>query len=117
MKKNSRKNPYKADRVASEIEKIVQEVVTYEIKDPRVAGNATVTEVALTPDLQNCKIYVQVLEEDKKSVMDGLKNATGFVRHAIADSLDMRKTPEVMFVLDESLDRMNRIEELLKQIK
>lgn len=117
MKNNNRRNPYKVDRVASEIEKIVQEVVTYEIKDPRVAGNAAVTEVVLSKDLQNCKIYVQVMVEDKKSVMDGLKNAAGFVRHAIADTLDMRKTPEVMFVLDESLDRMNRIEELLKTIK
>lgn len=108
---------YKFERINSEISKIIQEVITYEIKDPRVCGNATVSEVIVSRDLSYCKVYVQIIENDKEEVMEGLKNARGYVRHAIADSLDLRKIPEINFILDDSMDRAKRIEELLKQIK
>ena len=54
---------------------------------------------------------------DKKEVLDGLKNAAGFVRHVIAEQMDMRKTPEIAFYYDEAIERAKRIEELLEQIK
>ena len=117
--KNNRKNnkPYKYDMISSEVERIISEVVSYEIQDKRVLGNANVTGIKLSRDFSHCKVFVQIEKEDKKDVLDGLKNASGFVRHILAEQLDMRKTPEIAFYYDESIEKAKRIEELLEQIK
>lgn len=117
--KNNRKNskPYKYDMISSEIERIISEVVSYEIQDKRVLGNASVTGIKLSRDFSHCKVFVQIDKADKKEVLDGLKNAAGFVRHVIAEQMDMRKTPEIAFYYDEAIERAKRIEELLEQIK
>lgn len=116
-KKSKNSKPYKYERICSEVERIIKEVVSYEIKDNRVLGNATVTSISLSKDFSHCKVFVQIDVEDKKEVMQGLKNASGFVRHILAEQLDMRKTPEIVFYIDDSVERVKRIEELLKQIK
>ena len=115
--KNKKSKPYKHDIISSEVERIVSEVVSYEIQDKRVLGNAEVTGIILSRDFSHCKVFVNISAEDKKEVMDGLKNARGFVRHVIAEQLDMRKTPEIAFYIDESIERAKRIDELLAQIK
>lgn len=118
MKTNKKNNkPYKHERISSEVERIIKEVVSYEIQDKRVLGNATVTGIILSKDYSHCKVFVQIDSEDKKEVLDGLKNARGFVRHILAEQLDMRKTPEIVFLNDESIERAKRIEELLDKIK
>ena len=115
--KNNRPKTYKKERVTAEICRIVEEVINYEINDPRVNGNATVSSVVLSKDFSNCKVFVQINTEDKENVMKGLKNASGFVRHIIAETLDMKKTPEISFMLDDTPDKAKRIEELLEKIK
>ena len=117
MKTNKNRNPFKHDRISAEVERIIREVVSYEIQDKRVSGNATVTGIILSNDYSHCKVYVQIDVENKKEVLDGLKNASGFVRHVVAEQLDMRKTPEIVFIIDDSIDRAKRIEELLNEIK
>lgn len=119
MRNNKNKNskPYKHMMISSEVERIIKEVVAYEIQDKRVLGNATVTGIILSRDFSHCKVFVQIDVENKKDVMDGLKNAKGFVRHVLAEQLDMRKTPEIAFLIDDSIDRAKRIEELLNEIK
>ena len=117
MRTNKNKNSFKYERISSEVERVIREVVSYEIKDKRVIGNATVTGIVLSHDYSHCKVYVQIDVENKKDVLDGLKNASGFVRHVVAEQLDMRKTPEIVFIIDDSLDRAKRIEELLNSIK
>ena len=114
-KKNSK--PYKHDIISSEIERIVSEVVAYEIQDKRVFGLAEVTGIILSRDFSHCKVFVKISSDDKKEVLAGLINANGFVRHVIAEQLDMRKTPEIAFYNDESIEKAKRIEELLAQIK
>ena len=114
-KKNAK--PYKYDMISSEVERIISEVVSYEIQDKRVLGNASVTGIKLSRDFSHCKVYVDIFKDDKKEVLDGLKNASGFVRHIIAEQLDMRKTPEIVFYYDESIEKAKRIEELLEKIK
>ena len=115
--KNKKNKPYKHDIISSEVERIISEVVSYEIQDKRVLGNAEVTGIVLSRDFSHCKVFVNINSNDKKEVMDGLKNARGFVRHIIAEQLDMRKTPEIAFYEDESIERAKRINELLAQIK
>ncbi len=117
ISKSKNSKPYKHSMISSEVERIINEVVSYEIQDKRVIGNANVTGIILSRDYSHCKVFVQIDVENKKEVMDGLKNAKGFVRHILAEQLDMRKTPEIAFILDESADRAKRIEELLKEIK
>ena len=115
--KKTKNNPYKYDMISSEIERLIKEVVSFEIMDNRVLGKVTVTNTQLSKDFSHCKVFVEINDDDKKEVMDGLKNASGFVRHAIASQLDMRKTPELTFYIDDSADRIKRIEELLDKIK
>lgn len=115
--KIKRQKPYKHDRVSSEIERIISEVIAYEIIDPRVIGNCEVTGINLSSDYSYCKVYVEITSDDKKEVLDGLKNANGFIRHIIVDQLGLRKVPELSFVIDDTKEKASRIDELLAQIK
>lgn len=117
MKTNKKSKPYKFERVSLEVERLIKEVVGYEIQDERVLGNVTVTGITLSKDFSHCKVFVQIDNDNKKDVMDGLKNAKGYVRHVIAEQLDMRKTPDLSFYIDDSADRAKRIAELLNKIK
>ncbi len=114
-------NKNRLTRINDEILKETANIIRSECKDPRVNVLTVVTKVETTNDLKNCKIFVSVLgsEEEKKSAMEGLKNATGFIRKELATRINLRNTPELRFVLDESLEysmRMNKlIEEVLSQ--
>ena len=115
--KNKRPKPYKYERLSSEIERLVSEVISYEIKDPRVLGNCDVSGIVLSKDYSHCKVYIEIKSENKKEVMDGLKNSSGYLGHIVRDQLDLRKTMEFSFIEDESKKKMDRINELLEQIK
>ena len=90
-----------------------------ELKDPRLAGLATVTEVRVTPDLKQARVYVSVVgnEAEQASTLKGLTAAAGFIRHELSERLWMRRAPEVSFVLDRSEEYGRRIEDLLRQTK
>lgn len=115
--KIKRQKPYKYERVSAEVERVITEVVSFEISDKRVLGNCNVTGIDLSKDYSHCKVYVEILVEDKKEVLKGLKNAEGYIRHIVADQLDLRKIPELTFIEDETKAKMERINELLEQIK
>lgn len=78
----------------------------------------SVVRVDTTQDLKYCKVYVSVLgdENQKASVMKGLKNASGFIRHLVAERVNLRLTPELIFKLDESAEYAVRMEQLMAQI-
>ena len=90
-----------------------------ELKDPRLAGLATVTEVRVTPDLKQAKVYVSVMgsEAEQASTLAGLRAAAGFVRHELSERLQMRRAPEVNFVLDRSEEYGSRIDQLIRRTK
>ena len=115
--KIKRQKPYKFERLSSEVERVITEVISFEINDERVIGNCEVTGIVLSKDYSHCKVYVEIKSEDKKEVMDGLKNAAGYIRHVVADQLDLRKIPELTFIEDETKAKMDRINEILEQIK
>lgn len=115
--KIKRQKPYKYDRIVSEVERIITEVIDYEISDPRVTSNCTVTGILLSKDYSYCKVYVEILGDDEKNVLEGLKNSSGYIRHIIRDQLDLRKVPELAFIKDDTKEKAKRIEELLEQIK
>lgn len=106
------------ERVGRAIQQEISELLLRGSKDPRLAG-VTVTGVEVTPDLRIARVYVSVLgdEQARKDAGEGLDRAAGFLRREVAHRLNMRVTPELAFVFDESWDRGARIDELLHQIK
>ena len=77
-----------------------------EIKDPRIHPLTTVSAVQVAPDLKTCKVYISVLgdKKEKEDTIAGLKNAAGYARRCLAQSLNLRNTPELRFILDESIE-------------
>ncbi|MCD8084364.1 MAG: 30S ribosome-binding factor RbfA [Clostridiales bacterium] len=119
-----RKNSIKSTRVNAEVQRELGEIIRTEIKDPRVkAVMISVTSAEVTTDLKYCKAYVSVLgdEEQAKEAIAGLKSAVGFIRRELAARINLRNTPEITFVLDQSIEhgvRMSRlIDEVTKDLK
>ncbi|API93928.1 MULTISPECIES: 30S ribosome-binding factor RbfA [Virgibacillus] len=107
----------RANRVGEQMKKELGEILTRKIKDPRV-GFVTVTDVEVTGDLQQAKVFISVLGNDKqkKDTLLGLAKAKGFIRSEIGKRIRLRKTPELMFEFDEAYEYGNRIESILKDL-
>lgn len=107
---------YRASRLAEQIREEVSQIVGYELRDERV-GFVTVTDVQVSPDFGTARVYVSVLggPEEQQQSLDALERAAGFVRRLLAPRLRTKKAPAVRFVLDDLLERGNRIEDLLKE--
>ncbi len=105
------------NRVGEQMKKELGEIITRKIKDPRI-GFVTVTDVNVTGDLQQATVYISVLgdEEQRENTLKGLAKAKGFIRSEIGQRIRLRKTPEITFEFDESIDYGNRIDTLLHQI-
>ena len=88
------------------------------VKDPRVAeAMLTITHVDTTPDLRQCKVYVSALDcKDEKDLMKGLKSAAGFLRRELGSRVDLRYTPELQFIADDSIEYGVHISHLLREI-
>lgn len=109
----------RVSRVAALIKREISQMLLTEIKDDRVgAGMVSVTDVDVSGDLQHAKIFVSIYgtEEAREETMAGLKAATGFVRSELGQRLRLRRTPELMFQEDRSLERGDRILSLLNQL-
>lgn len=102
MKKNSVKNI----RINSEVQREMSQIIREEIKDPRVHPMTSVMAAEVTPDLKFAKIFVSVLgsEEEKEKTMEGLKKSASFARAQLARRMNLRNTPEITFVLDNSIE-------------
>lgn len=111
-------NIKRANRIGEEIRKIVSELLINGLKDPRVSSLTSVSSVEVTRDLSFVKIYVSVLgnEEEKKDTIDGLNSAKGFIRKTIGSNLDIRHTPQPIFILDESIEEGIRMSKLIDDI-
>jgi ribosome-binding factor A len=91
-----------------------------ELKDPRLAGTVMITEVRVTPDLRTVRVYVSLADEDeteRASTLAGLQAAKGYVRHELVERLQLRRAPEVLFILDQSEEIGDRIDQLLRNAK
>lgn len=96
----------KETRINGEVQKEISRLIREEIKDPRVPQVTSVTDVQVTGDLKFAKIYISVLGDDKQKAeaMKGIKSATPFIRSQLAKNVNLRNTPELNFVLDESIE-------------
>ena len=118
MRKNSMKNT----RVNGEVQRELAEIIRGEIKDPRISPLTSVVAVEVAPDLKTCKAYISVLGNEKalQDTLAGLKSAAGFVRTKLAKNLNLRNTPEITFIMDQSIEygvKMSaKIDEVIAQI-
>lgn len=101
-----RKNSIKNTRINSEVQRELSEIISRELKDPRIHPMTTVVSVEVTPDLKYCKAYISVLgsEEAGKDTVKGLRSAVGFIRTQLARRINLRNTPEITFILDQSIE-------------
>ena len=101
-------------RINEEIQREMSTLIRT-VKDPRVSGLISVTAVDTTPDLKFCKIYISVLDKsDVNQVLKGLKSASGYLRRELGRTLNLRNTPELTFVRDDSIDQGAHILDMLR---
>lgn len=101
-----RKNSIKNTRVNTEVQRELSNILRGGIKDPRVAPWTSVVAVEVAPDLKTCKAYISVMGDEKAQTdtLAGLKSAEGYIRRELAHRLNMRNTPEIRFILDQSIE-------------
>lgn len=101
MRKNSNKNR----RINGEVMKVISEAIRYS-KDPRISPFTSVMDVEVAPDLKTCKVWVSVMgdDEERKRCEEGLGSAAGYIRSTLAKELNMRYTPELRFIMDDSIE-------------
>lgn len=116
-----RKNSIKNTRINGEVQKVLSEIIRGEIKDPRISPLTSVVSVSVAPDLKTCKAYISVLgsTEEGEATVAGLKSAEGFIRSQLAKNLNLRNTPQIQFILDQSIEygvnMTRKIEELAEE--
>ena len=101
-----RKNSIKNTKINGEVRRELSNIILGEIKDPRIGPMTSVVEVEVAPDLKSAKAYISVLGDEKaqQDTLEGLRSAEGYIRRALAKSINLRNTPEIRFVLDQSIE-------------
>lgn len=118
-----RKNSIKNTRVNAEVHHELSNILRGGIKDPRVAPMTSVVAVEVAPDLKTCKAYISVLGDEKaqEDTLKGLQSAEGYIRRELARTINMRNTPEIAFILDQSIEygvNMSKmIDDLTKKVR
>ena len=113
-----RKNSIKNTRINQEVQKELSNLILFEVKDPRIAPMTSVSDVEVAPDLKSAKVFISVLGDPavKDATIKGLKSAAPFLRSCLAKNLNLRNTPELRFILDESLEYGMHMNELISSL-
>ena len=118
-----RKNSIKNTRINEEVLRELSNIIRGEIKDPRINPMTSVVAVEVAPDLKTCKAYISVLgdEQSQKDTIAGLKSAEGYIRRELARTINMRNTPEIRFIVDQSIEYgvniSKKIDEVTRDLK
>ena len=93
------------DRISEEVRREVDAIIREELHDPRIGGTWSVTRAEVTGDLRYAKLYISILEDDRRdSMMEALKNAKGYIRKALGKRMIIRYTPELIFISDKNIE-------------
>ena len=113
-----RKNSIKNTRINGEVQKALSKLITTEIKDPRISPLTSVVAVEVAPDLKTAKVYISVLgnEEQRQDTLKGLKSAAPFMRSQLAKTINLRNTPELKFVVDQSIEYGVNMSKLISDV-
>ena len=101
-----RKNSIKNTRINGEVQRVLAEIIRGEIKDPRISPLTSVVSVEVAPDLKSCKAWISVLgdEEARLATYQGLKSSEGFIKSKLAKEINLRNTPAITFIMDQSIE-------------
>ena len=111
---------YRGGRINEEVKKEISNLIRDDIKDPRLTAMISVTAVKVTKDLRYAKVYVSIFaknEEEKKTNLEALKSAEGFVRKEIGHRINLRYTPQIIFALDDTIDYGMHIDSLIEKTR
>ena len=113
-----RKNSVKNTRINGEVLKELSNIIRSEIKDPRINPMTSVVAVEVAPDVKTCKAYISVLGDEKsqKDTITGLKSAEGYIRRQLARTVNLRNTPEIRFILDQSIEYGINMSKLIDEV-
>ena len=113
-----RKNSVKNTRINGEVLKELSNIIRTEIKDPRINPMTSVVAVEVAPDLKTCKAYISVLGDEKsqQDTIKGLKSAEGYIRRELARTVNLRNTPEIRFILDQSIEYGINMSKLIDEV-
>ena len=104
--------------INSEIQKAISEIITYDLKNPNINGIISVIKVNTTPDLDYCKIYLSIYNaSDKLEVFNQIKHSAGYIRKELTSRVKLRKVPYLEFLLDDSIDYSEKINNVISQIQ
>lgn len=109
-------NEKRADRLSSIAQKAISDIIQYRVKSDKI-GFVTVTAAKVTRDLSYCYVYVSILNDKNHEKFEALNKIKGFVRTELGHEVKLRKVPEIVFKLDESIENYRHIEELLEESK
>ncbi len=115
-----RKNSIKSTRVNGEVQRVLAEIIRGGIKDPRISPFTSVIAVEVAPDLKTCKAWISVLGDEKarQDTLAGLKSAEGYIKGQLAKTINLRNTPELTFIMDQSIEygvnMSKKIDDLIK---
>ena len=111
------KNNNRLGRIDEELKKEISNIINYELNNPKITGMISVTRAKITPDLKYAKVYVSILNsKNTKDTLANLKKSSGFIRTEIAKRINLRITPELIFVLDDSMEYGPKNDQILKEI-
>ncbi len=110
---------HRHERIAEEIHHEVGSMLAGELRDPRLEASVTVTEVRLQPDMKIARVFVQIIgtQKEQSDALAALVKATGYIRHELTERIQMRRSPDLQFLMDTSEEQARRIEELLRMSK
>ncbi len=113
-----RKNSIKMTRVNNEVLRELSNIIRSEIKDPRINPMTSVVAVDVAPDLKTCKAYISVLgdKDSQDSTITGLKSAASYIRTLLAKTVNLRNTPEITFILDQSIEYGVNMSKLIDEV-
>lgn len=117
-----KKNSIKSTRINGEVQRVLAEIIRGEIKDPRISPLTSVVAVEVAPDLKTCKAWISVFGDEKarEDTHKGLKSAEGYIKNRLAKTINLRNTPEITFIMDQSIEygvnMSKKIDEVLQDM-
>ena len=113
-----RKNSIKNSRINGEVQKELSNIIRNEVKNPNISPLTSVVAVDVTPDLKECKAYISVYGDEaaQAATIAGLKSAEGFIRSRLAKTVNLRNTPQIHFILDQSIEYGVRMSKIIDEV-
>lgn len=108
----------RVQRIGEELRRVISDIIRSKIKDPRIPEIISVTNVLVTNDLSFAKIFIEIMgtKEEQEAALEGLNSAKGFIKKEISSEVKLRQMPELIFILDETLDINLKMEKLIEEV-